>query len=123
MLVGTASTEALMKLQATATIDRYLPEAAQFDNVACFQMTAEMRNAAREAILPPSLHPTIPAALSLQVWSVGAGPWGAFRFAFVRAACRSGVRARGFSLAAFASSDERAQRCGTTSVFRRALPT
>ncbi len=38
---------------------------------------------AREAILPPSLHPTIPAALSLQVWSVGASPWGAFRLAMV----------------------------------------
>jgi hypothetical protein len=104
MLVGTASVDALLQLQTTATIDRYLPDATQFDDVACFQMTAEMRNVAREAILPPSLHPTIPAALSLQVWSVGKSPWGAFRFAFARAACRSGVRARGFTLAAFVSS-------------------
>jgi len=106
MLVGTASIEVLMQLQPTATIDRFVSEAIQFDDVVCFQMTAEMRNRAREAVLPPSLHPTIPAALSVQVWSVGRSPWGAFRMALVRAACRSGVRARGFTLAAHTSSME-----------------
>ncbi len=104
MLVGTAGIERLLELQATATIDRYLSDTIQFDDVACFQMTAEMRNTAREAVLPPGLHPTIPAALSLQMWAVRGSPWGAFRFAFVRAACRSGVRARGFTLGAFAST-------------------
>ncbi len=93
-----------MRLQLTATIDRYPREPIRFDTVACFQMTAEMRNGAREAILPPGLHPTIPAALSLQVWSVGDSPWGEFRMAVARATCRSGVRARGFTLAAYASS-------------------
>ncbi len=38
------------------------------------------------------------------MWDVGGSPWGAFRLAFVRAACRSGVRARGFTVGAFASS-------------------
>ncbi len=104
MLIGTAKVEELMRLQPTATIDRYPTEPIRFDAVACFQMTAEMRNGAREAILPPSLHPTIPAALSLQVWSVGDSPWGGFHMAVARAACRSGVRARGFTLAAYASS-------------------
>ena len=106
MLVGTASIEALMQFQPTATIDRFASEPFQFDDVACLQMTAEMRNRAREAVLPPSLHPTIPAALSLQVWSVGRSAWGAFRLALVRAACRSGVRARGFTLGAYTSSAE-----------------
>jgi hypothetical protein len=106
MLVGTASIDTLTQLQATATIDRFATAPIQFDDVVCFQMTAEMRNQAREAVLPPSLHPTIPAALSLQVWAVGRSPWGAFRFAVVRAACRSGVRARGFTLGAYASSAE-----------------
>ena len=104
MLLGTASVEQLLQSQATATIEAFGREAIRFDDVACFQMTAEMRNRAREAILPASLHPTIPAALSLQVWSVGASPWGAFRMAIARAACRSGVRARGFTLATFASN-------------------
>ena len=104
MLVGTASITSLLQLQPTATIDRFSPDAVRLDDVVCVQLTAEMRNRAREAVLPPSLHPTIPAALSLQVWDVAASPWGAFRLAFVRAACRSGVRARGFTLGAFASS-------------------
>lgn len=104
MLAGTATIAALMQLQPTATIARFPTESVRLDNVVCFQMTAEMRNRAREAVLPPSLHPTIPAALSLQVWDVGSSEWGAFRLAFVRAACRSGVRARGFTLGAFASS-------------------
>ncbi len=104
MLVGTAAIETLLALQPTATIDYFLSDTIQLDDVACFQMTAEMRNAAREAVLPPSLHPTIPAALSLQIWAVGASPWGAFRFALARAACRSGLRARGFTLGAFVST-------------------
>ena len=104
MLVGTARVEQLLQAQATATIDAFGVEAIRFDDVACLQMTAEMRNRAREAVLPASLHPTVPAALSLQVWSVSASPWGPFRMAVARAACRSGVRARGFTLAAFASS-------------------
>jgi hypothetical protein len=104
MLSGTASIATLMQLQPTATIDRFATEAVRLDDVVCLQMTAEMRNRAREAVLPPSLHPTIPAALSLQVWYVGGSPWGAFRLAFARAACRSGVRARGLTLGAFASS-------------------
>jgi hypothetical protein len=105
MLVGTASVEQLLRSQATATIAQFAHEPIRFDDVACFQMTAEMRNRAREAILPASLHPTVPAALSLQLWSVGGSPWGAFRMAIVRAACRSGVRARSFTLAAFASNE------------------
>jgi len=104
MLLGTAKVEQLLQSQATATIAAFGVESIRCDDVTCLQMTAEMRNRAREAILPASLHPTIPAALSLQVWSVGASPWGAFRMAIARAACRSGVRARGFTLATFASS-------------------
>ncbi|HEY6599607.1 MAG TPA: hypothetical protein VIZ30_09850, partial [Pseudomonadales bacterium] len=67
MLTGTASIATLMQLQPTATIDRFATEAVRLDDVVCLQMTAEMRNRAREAVLPPSLHPTIPAALSLSV--------------------------------------------------------
>jgi hypothetical protein len=104
MLVGTASLDELLRLQPTATIERFAREPIRFDGVACFQLTLEMRNRARESILPPSLHPTIPAALSLQVWAVAQSPWGAFRMAIARASCRSGVRARGFTLGAYAST-------------------
>jgi hypothetical protein len=104
MLVGTADVAALVRAQATATIERFAAEPIELADVACFQLTAEMRKSAREAVLPPSLHPTIPPALSLQVWSVAGSPWGAFRLAIARVSCRSGVRARGFTTAAFVSS-------------------
>jgi len=104
MLVGTASIAALVEAQATATIARYRPEAVTFAGVQCLQLTAEMRNSAREAVLPPSLHPTITPALSIQVWQVAESPWGAFRFAVSRISCRSGVRARGFTSAAYVSA-------------------
>jgi hypothetical protein len=104
MLVGTASVETLAQSQATATIDAFHPEPITLDGVACLQLTAEMRKSAREGLLPPSLHPTIPPALSLQVWRVGASPWGAFALALARISCRSGVRARGFSSAAYVST-------------------
>jgi len=104
MLVGTADVATLVEQLATAAIDAYRVEPVVLERVACVQLTAEMRKSAREAVLPRSLHPTNPPALSLQVMDVGSSPWGAFRVAIGRVSCRSGVRARGFTTAAFAST-------------------
>jgi len=104
MLVGTADSATLARTLATATMAAFPTEPIRFEQVTCFQLTAEMRNQARESVLPPSLHPTIPPALSLQVWDVGQSPWGAFRMAMARLSCRSGVRARGFATAVFVST-------------------
>ncbi|HEY5647691.1 MAG TPA: acetoacetate decarboxylase family protein [Pseudomonadales bacterium] len=103
MLVGTASIEALAA--GAAEVAAFHAHAIELSDVVCFQLTAEMRNSAREAVLPPGLHPTIPAALSVQVFEVGMSPWGAFDFATVRISCRSGVRARGFSRGTLVSSE------------------
>jgi len=103
MLTGTADVDAL--LAGAATIAEFSPEALALEDVTCFQVTAEMRNRAREAVLPPSLHPTVPPALSLQVWDVGTSVWGPFTLALARVSCRSGVRARGFCTAALVSSE------------------
>lgn len=104
MLVGSANIEQLAA--SAATISEYVQEVIEFEEVTCFQMTMEMRNQAREAVLPPSLHPTIPASLSLQVWEVGDCLWGPFTMAVCRITCRSGVRARGFTSAVYASNEE-----------------
>ena len=77
----------------------------RFAGVTCLQLSAEMRNSARESVLPPSLHPTIPPALSLQIYAVDESDWGAFRYACVRVSCRSGVRARGFTTGAVVDGD------------------
>ena len=102
MLVGTAAVETLAA--DAAIIKDYFTEAIEFTDVVCLQMTLEMRNRAREAVLPPGLHPTVPATLSLQAWAVNQSPWGAFRLVICRVGCRSGVRARGFTTAVYASN-------------------
>lgn len=102
MITGTA--DPIRLAQHAPTVSVYPKADVQLDDIVCLQLTAEMRNSAREAVLPPALHPTIPAALSVQVWRVGASPWGAFSCAFVRVGCRSGVRARGFTTGAIAST-------------------
>jgi hypothetical protein len=73
-------------------------------DVTCFQLTAEMRNSARESQLPSGLHPTIPASLIVQLLDAGTSPWGAFRCLVLRVSCRSGVRARGFTRATIVST-------------------
>lgn len=103
MLRGTADIDALAAAAAEVTV--FHPETIRLEEVVCFQMTAEMKNSARESQLPPGLHPTIPAALSVQVFEVGSSPWGGFNFAVVRVSCRSGVRARGLTRAAVVSTD------------------
>jgi hypothetical protein len=102
MLLGTAD---------VAQLAHDAPKVAEFsaqelvlEDVTCLQLTAELPNSAREALLPPGLHPTITAALSLQVFAVRRSAWGAFNLALVRVSCRSGVRARGFTVAAIADS-------------------
>lgn len=102
MIRGTAT---VAELARTAPTLRAWPrQPLHLGEVVCVQCTAEMRNSARETVLPPSLHPTVPASLSLQAWHVGESPFGAFGFAIARIGCRSGVRARGFAAKAYAST-------------------
>ena len=102
MITGTAD-PAVLAADAP-TIGAYPAVDVQLNEVVCLQVTVELRNSAREAVLPPALHPTVPAALTVQVWQVGGSPWGAFSCAFVRVGCRSGVRARGLTTGAVVST-------------------
>jgi len=97
MLRGTAD---LDELAARApTLEAFAEQPVELDRVAMFQLVAELRRPARQALLPPALHPTEPAALVLQAWRVGDSPWGPFTMALARLSCRSGARARGFTVA------------------------
>lgn len=107
MLCGTAEVTDLA--ETAATVPAFASEPIRLADVTCFQLTAEMKNSARESQLPPGLHPTIPAALVLQAFEVGTSPWGAFRLVVVRVSCRSGVRARGFTRSAVASTGKAAE--------------
>ena len=97
MIVGSADVNALAA--DAPEVGEFASDDVELGGVTCFQLTAEMRNSAREPVLPPSLHPTIPAALSIQAYRVESSPWGAFHYVTVRVSCRSGVRARGFTTA------------------------
>jgi hypothetical protein len=103
VIVGNADADQLAV--GAADVSEFHPDALELTDVVCFQLTAEMRNSAREAVLPAGLHPTVPAALSVQVYEVGGSPWGEFCLATVRISCRSGVRARGFTRAAIVSNE------------------
>jgi len=119
MLVGTANIERLA--ESAPTISEYQKDLIEFRDVTCFQMTMEMRNEAREAVLPPGLHPTIPPAISLQVWEIGDCIWGPFTMAICRITCRSGVRARGFTSGVYATSKEASQNLATNLGFPSAV--
>ena len=102
MLRGTADLTVLA--ETAPTVEAFNSNAIELGGVTCLQLTAEMRNSARESLLPSGLHPTIPAALSLQAFNVDESPWGAFALILVRVSCRSGVRARGFTRSAIVST-------------------
>jgi hypothetical protein len=110
MIVGTANIDELA-LNA-ATIAEFQVDPVELGGVECFQLVAEMRNTAREPVLPAGLHPTIPPSVSIQVWNVGESPWGPFSMALVRVSCRSGVRARGFSTRAVVTTQASADGLG-----------
>ncbi|MEM7018205.1 MAG: hypothetical protein AAF512_12800, partial [Pseudomonadota bacterium] len=107
MIVGSADPATL--IDNPPTVPALSTEAITFSEVVCYQAILEMRSTARESVLPPSLHPTIPPALSIQIWDVGESPWGACRLAMTRISCRSGVRARGFTTAMITNSDAATQ--------------
>ncbi len=104
MLVGSADIKSLAA--HAAAIDSYYQEPINLGQVHCYQVTLEMHNQAREAVLPPALHPTLPPALSLQAWQVEDSLWGAFHMVINRVSCRSGVRARGFTARVICSNAE-----------------
>lgn len=94
MLVGTASVEALAA--GAASVPTWDVAPGVLEGVEVVQAMFELRSSAREAVLPPALHPTNPPILVVQAWRAPSSPWGAFTLAQVRVQCRSGLRPRGF---------------------------
>ena len=57
------------------------------------------------SILPESLHPSVPAIMGITFMQAKDGPLGAFSFAFVGIACRTGIKPRHFILSAYSNSE------------------
>jgi hypothetical protein len=98
MLTGDAAVDALAA--NAATVKSWDAAAVTMDGAELVQAMFELRTAARQAVLPPALHPTNPPTLVFQAWRCPESPWGAFELAQVRVQCRSGLRPRGFVMGA-----------------------
>jgi hypothetical protein len=112
MLTGKADPNALAR--RAASIPAFTEETVELDDVLLLQISVEMHRQPGIGALPPGLHPTLPSILSLQVWQVGRSDWGPFNFALVRVSCRSGGRARGFTIGAVASTAEASNQLAAT---------
>jgi Acetoacetate decarboxylase (ADC) len=106
MLVGRANPDALA--HGVATMSEFATEAARFENVETLQLFCEVASQGIESLLPPALHPTIPAAVTWLVQRFPASPWGPFALAQCRIECRSGLRPRGFLRAAVVDQERAA---------------
>ena len=102
MISGTASVDELAR--RAPEIASFGGDSIRLGGVTGLSLVAELRRPAREEVLPPALHPIVPPAMSLLAWDVSESPWGPFCAAFVRVVCRSGARARTFSVGAAAST-------------------
>ena len=104
MISGTAPVDELAA--GAPEIAAFGAEPIRLAGVTGLSLVAELRRGAREAVLPPGLHPIVPPAMSLGAWDVSESPWGAFTAAFVRVVCRSGARARAFCVGSVASTED-----------------
>lgn len=100
-LTGTADAQALADRIGATTVDEWQTDPFVMTDVRVLQLVAELRHDTREEVLPAGLHPTEPPALSVQAYRVADSVVGSFSWCVVRLSCRSGVRARGMTMACF----------------------
>jgi hypothetical protein len=98
VIVGSARVEDL--LAARPRVGGFDAGPLALPGAEVLQAAFEMPVSAREAVVPPSLHPTNPALCVIQAWRCPTSPWGPFALAQVRAQVRSGLRPRGFVVGA-----------------------
>jgi hypothetical protein len=111
VIVGTARPEDLAS--SRPRIARFPDQPLVLRDVTVLQAMFEMPVSAREAVVPPALHPTNPAVLVLQAWRCGESPWGPFALVQARAQTRSGLRPRGFVLGAACDGRDAADALAT----------
>jgi hypothetical protein len=71
-----------------------------------FYILYEMKMAIAESILPPSLHPSIPALFSLTFIEGKNSAMGDFTFAYTGIACRTGIKPRHLVMKAFCDNPQ-----------------
>jgi hypothetical protein len=109
MLSGTADVDALGAL--APTVSTFPTEALVCPGAEVLQVVWEVWGAgdAREALLPPGLHPVTPPTLTWSWLRAPESVAGPFTLAQTRVVCRSGVRGRGFHIAGFIDNPDAAR--------------
>jgi hypothetical protein len=111
VIVGSARVEDL--LTARPRVAGFAAGPVELPGAEVLQAAFEMPVSAREALVPPALHPTNPALCVILAWRCPASPWGPFALAQVRAQARSGLRPRGFVVGAVCDNARAADALAT----------
>jgi hypothetical protein len=111
VIVGSARVEDLMA--ARPRLAAFGAGPITLPNAEVLQAMFEMPVSAREALVPPGLHPTNPALCVVLAWRCPESPWGPFALAQVRAQTRSGLRPRGFVVGAVCDNTAAADALAT----------
>lgn len=96
-------------LPAGTTLDTGVSDALVIENAEILYLLHELPMAAAEALLPPSLHPSVPAVFGVTFVRATDGPLGPFTMAWLGIACRTGIKPRHLVLSAFCDGDAAAQ--------------
>jgi hypothetical protein len=104
MLQGTADVDAIAA--GAPSVSSLASEPLTVPHAELLQVAWEVDAADRDALLPPALHPVSPPVATFSFVGARESPYGPFTLAEVRLLCRSGLRTRGFLIAAFVDNQE-----------------
>jgi hypothetical protein len=118
MLNGTADVAALAA--GASIVTSLATEPLVCPGADVLQVAHEVWADAREAVLPPGLHPVTPPIITWFFVRAPESEVGPFTLAQTRVVCRSGVRSRGFHVAGFVDNPEAARVLGSRWGYRLA---
>lgn len=98
--------------RSAATMNGYKTEALTLKGAQILELHMEIDDDPADALIPRTMHPSIPAYAIFNVSHYPNSPWGAFTVAEVRVAGRTGVRPRGFVLRSYIDNQEAAKELG-----------
>lgn len=104
---------------AAPQIDGYGTEALSLKNAQVLNVTSEISAIGSDALLPPSMNPSIPPYIQCTAMIFSESPWGPFSTGELRLVGRAGFRPRAITFKTFtnnpAAAKELARRWGSRS--------